>query len=181
MNLPILLPLDPTCMEAARARQDTLTKPQGSLGRLEELSIQMAGIYGQPIPSIQEKAVIVMAGDHGVVAEGVNSLLGPNLGVLLITHYQRLLNYIKPDFVHVFYNGQIVQSGGPDLALELEAKGYSWVRELFGVDRCMFESNFPPDKGQCSYRTLWNAFKRLAAGARAGSAARAATIAASSS
>ncbi len=67
-----------------------------------------------------------------VVAEGVNSLLGPNLGVLLITHYQRLLNYIKPDFVHVFYNGQIVQSGGPDLALELEAKGYSWVRELFG-------------------------------------------------
>ncbi len=67
-----------------------------------------------------------------VVAEGVNSLLGPDLGVLLITHYQRLLNYIKPDFVHVFYNGQIVQSGGPDLALELEAKGYSWVRELFG-------------------------------------------------
>jgi Fe-S cluster assembly ATP-binding protein len=68
-----------------------------------------------------------------VVSEGVNSLLGPNLGVLLITHYQRLLNYIKPDFVHVFYNGQIVQSGGPDLALELEAKGYGWVREMFGA------------------------------------------------
>lgn len=67
-----------------------------------------------------------------VVAEGVNSLLGPNLGVLLITHYQRLLNYIKPDFVHVFYNGQIVMSGGPEMALELEAKGYNWVREKFG-------------------------------------------------
>lgn len=67
-----------------------------------------------------------------VVAEGVNSLLGPELGVLLITHYQRLLNYIKPQFVHVFYNGHIVLSGGPDLALELEAKGYGWVREKFG-------------------------------------------------
>lgn len=67
-----------------------------------------------------------------VVAEGVNSLLGPNLGVLLITHYQRLLNYIKPDFVHVFYNGQIVMSDGPQLALELEEKGYGWVREQFG-------------------------------------------------
>ncbi len=66
------------------------------------------------------------------VAEGVNSVLGPNLGVLLITHYQRLLNYIKPDFVHVFYNGRIVQSGGPELALELEAKGYGWVHEQFG-------------------------------------------------
>ena len=51
-----------------------------------------------------------------VVSEGVNSLLGENLGVLLITHYQRLLDYIKPQFVHVFYNGRIVLSGGPDLA-----------------------------------------------------------------
>ncbi|MGC8779271.1 MAG: Fe-S cluster assembly ATPase SufC [Anaerolineae bacterium] len=67
-----------------------------------------------------------------VVAEGVNSLLGPNLGVLLITHYQRLLNYIKPQFVHVFYNGRIVLSGGPEMALELEEKGYDWVREKFG-------------------------------------------------
>jgi Fe-S cluster assembly ATP-binding protein len=67
-----------------------------------------------------------------VVSEGINSLLGPNLGVLLITHYQRLLNYIKPQFVHVFYNGQIVLSGGPELALDLEEKGYQWVREQFG-------------------------------------------------
>jgi Fe-S cluster assembly ATP-binding protein len=67
-----------------------------------------------------------------VVAEGVNSVLGPNLGVLLITHYQRLLNYIKPDHVHVFYNGRIVMSGGPELALELEEKGYQWIRDQFG-------------------------------------------------
>jgi len=67
-----------------------------------------------------------------VVSEGVNSLLGENLGVLLITHYQRLLDYIKPQHVHVFYNGRIVMSGGPDLARELEAKGYQWIREEFG-------------------------------------------------
>jgi Fe-S cluster assembly ATP-binding protein len=67
-----------------------------------------------------------------VVAEGVNNLIGPNLGALLITHYQRLLNYIKPDFVHVFYNGHIVMSGGPELAHDLEAKGYEWIRQQFG-------------------------------------------------
>jgi Fe-S cluster assembly ATP-binding protein len=67
-----------------------------------------------------------------VVAEGVNSLIGPKLGALLITHYQRLLNYIKPQFVHVFYNGRIVLSGGPELALELEEKGYDWIRREFG-------------------------------------------------
>lgn len=67
-----------------------------------------------------------------VVAEGVNSLIGPQLGVLLITHYQRLLNYIKPQFVHVFYNGRVVLSGGPGLALELEEKGYQWIRQEFG-------------------------------------------------
>jgi Fe-S cluster assembly ATP-binding protein len=64
-----------------------------------------------------------------IVADGVNAQLGPNLGVLVITHYQRLLNYIKPHFVHVLVDGQIVQSGGPELALELEARGYDWVRE----------------------------------------------------
>jgi Fe-S cluster assembly ATP-binding protein len=64
-----------------------------------------------------------------VVADGVNAQAGPNLGVLVITHYQRLLNYIKPDFVHVLVDGRIVQSGGPELALELESRGYDWVRE----------------------------------------------------
>lgn len=63
------------------------------------------------------------------VAHGVNSLRGPNLGVLLITHYQRLLNYIVPDHVHVMVAGRIVRSGGRELALELEERGYDWARE----------------------------------------------------
>jgi Fe-S cluster assembly ATP-binding protein len=66
-----------------------------------------------------------------VVAEGVNQLAGPDLGVLVITHYQRLLNYIKPHFVHVMIDGRIVESGGPDLALHLEEQGYDWVREKY--------------------------------------------------
>ncbi|BET69014.1 Fe-S cluster assembly ATPase SufC [Opitutales bacterium ASA1] len=65
-----------------------------------------------------------------IVADGVNSLRGSSLGVLLITHYQRLLNYIVPDKVHVMYDGRIVKSGPKELAIELEAKGYDWVKEL---------------------------------------------------
>jgi Fe-S cluster assembly ATP-binding protein len=59
-----------------------------------------------------------------IVSEGVNLLRGPKLGLLLITHYQRILNYIKPEFVHVLVNGSIIQSGGPELALQLEESGY---------------------------------------------------------
>jgi len=66
-----------------------------------------------------------------IVAEGVNALSGPELGVLIITHYQRLLNYIKPHFVHVMLDGRIVESGGADLALHLEDQGYDWVREKY--------------------------------------------------
>ena len=66
-----------------------------------------------------------------IVSEGVNALSGPELGVLVITHYQRLLNYIKPDFVHIMMNGRIVESGGPELALHLEEQGYDWVREKY--------------------------------------------------
>jgi len=66
-----------------------------------------------------------------IVSEGVNALAGPELGVLVITHYQRLLNYIKPNFVHVMLDGRIVESGGPDLALHLEEHGYDWVREKY--------------------------------------------------
>ncbi len=65
-----------------------------------------------------------------IVSEGVNAVVGPDLGVLLITHYQRILNYIKPHFVHVLVDGRIVKSGGPELARELEAQGYDWVREI---------------------------------------------------
>jgi len=63
-----------------------------------------------------------------VVSEGVNALAGPEMGVLLITHYQRLLNHIKPDYIHIMMEGRIVQEGGPELALELEAKGYEQLR-----------------------------------------------------
>jgi len=66
-----------------------------------------------------------------IVSEGVNVLMNKDMGVLVITHYQRLLNYIKPDYVHVMYGGKIVESGGPDLALHLEEKGYDWVREKY--------------------------------------------------
>ncbi len=62
------------------------------------------------------------------VAEGVQALIGPELGVLVITHYQRILNYIKPDVVHVMFQGRIVETGGSDLALELEERGYDWIR-----------------------------------------------------
>jgi Fe-S cluster assembly ATP-binding protein len=70
-----------------------------------------------------------------IVANGVNSVKeqNPGMGVLVITHYQRLLNYIKPDMVHVLMDGQIVREGGPELALELEEKGYDFIREeVFG-------------------------------------------------
>lgn len=63
------------------------------------------------------------------VAEGVNALTGPDLGVLVITHYQRILEYVQPDFVHVMLDGRIVRSGGRELALELEQRGYDWLRE----------------------------------------------------
>ncbi|AUC83734.1 Fe-S cluster assembly ATPase SufC [Lacinutrix sp. Bg11-31] len=64
-----------------------------------------------------------------IVANGVNKLKSKDNAVVLITHYQRLLDYIKPDFVHVLYNGRIVKSGGPELAHELEEKGYDWIKE----------------------------------------------------
>ena len=67
-----------------------------------------------------------------VVSNGVNVLRGPNLGILLITHYQRLLDYIAPDVVHVLMGGRIVRTGGPELALELEEKGYDWLKEELG-------------------------------------------------
>ncbi|PYV18729.1 MAG: Fe-S cluster assembly ATPase SufC [Acidobacteria bacterium] len=65
------------------------------------------------------------------VANGVNALRSPSRAMIVVTHYQRLLNYIVPDRVHVLFNGRIVKSGGKDLAHELEAKGYSWIEEEF--------------------------------------------------
>lgn len=69
-----------------------------------------------------------------VVAKGVNEMRSDDFGCLIITHYQRLLNYIKPDYVHVFMQGRIVKSGGPELAERLEAEGYDWVKEELGIE-----------------------------------------------
>ena len=73
-----------------------------------------------------------------IVAGGVNKLKTENNATIVITHYQRLLDYIKPDFVHILYKGRIVYSGGPELALELEEKGYDWIKEQ--VDQQQNES-----------------------------------------
>jgi len=67
-----------------------------------------------------------------IVAEGVNRLKSSDNATVIITHYQRLLDYIVPDFVHIIYDGRIVKSGGKDLALTLEEKGYDWIKEEFG-------------------------------------------------
>ncbi len=67
------------------------------------------------------------------VAEGVNRFAGPDLGVLIITHYQRILHLVKPDFVHVMFEGRIVKQGGPELVELLEERGYGWIREEVGA------------------------------------------------
>jgi Fe-S cluster assembly ATP-binding protein len=69
-----------------------------------------------------------------IVADGVNQLTNPENGTILITHYQRLLNYIEPDFVHVMASGRILRTGGKELALELESRGYDWVLEEEAVE-----------------------------------------------
>jgi Fe-S cluster assembly ATP-binding protein len=66
-----------------------------------------------------------------VVAEGIDALRGPERGMLLVTHYQRMLNYVRTDIVHVLYDGRIVKTGGPELALELEKRGYEWIISQF--------------------------------------------------
>lgn len=89
---------------------------------------------------IEPKIVILDEIDSGldidalrIVANGVNAMRNEDRGFLIITHYQRLLDYIKPDFVHVMMQGRIVKSGGPELAERLEAEGYDWVKEELGI------------------------------------------------
>jgi Fe-S cluster assembly ATP-binding protein len=89
---------------------------------------------------LQPKLAILDETDSGldidalrVVANGVNQLIGPNLGVLVITHYEQFLNYIKPEFVHVMYEGRIVEEGGFDLAEKIQAQGYDWVVEKYAT------------------------------------------------
>ena len=98
----------------------------GEKKRLEILQMAM----------LQPKLAVLDETDSGldidalrIVSEGVNELMSPNLGVLVITHYQRILNYIRPEHVHILVDGRVVMSGGPELALELEDRGYDWVKE----------------------------------------------------
>ncbi|MBC1631222.1 Fe-S cluster assembly ATPase SufC [Listeria welshimeri] len=69
-----------------------------------------------------------------VVSKGVNEMRGEGFGCLIITHYQRLLNYITPDFVHVMMQGKVVKEGGPELAKRLEAEGYDWIKQELGIE-----------------------------------------------
>ena len=69
-----------------------------------------------------------------IVAEGVSKVAGPSVGILLITHYQRILKYVRPNFVHVLYEGRVVESGGEDLSRTLEEKGYSWIKGYRGEE-----------------------------------------------
>jgi Fe-S cluster assembly ATP-binding protein len=78
------------------------------------------------------------------VAEGINQLSGPGLGILLITHYQRILDYVKPQFVHVLMAGRIVKEGGPELAHELEEKGYEGLRRELGIEAAGDEAEDQP-------------------------------------
>ena len=76
-----------------------------------------------------------------VVSHGVNQMRGDNFGSLIITHYQRLLNYIVPDYVHVMMDGQLVKTGGPDLAIRLEKEGYAKLRDELGLDIKLVDEN----------------------------------------
>ena len=76
-----------------------------------------------------------------VVSRGVNQMRGDNFGSLIITHYQRLLNYIVPDYVHVMMDGQLVKTGGPDLAIRLEKEGYAKLRDELGLDIKLVDEN----------------------------------------
>ena len=83
---------------------------------------------------LEPKLAILDETDSGlrIVAHGVNQLRTPENAAIVITHYQRLLDYIKPDVVHVLYKGRIVKTAGPELALELEEKGYDWIKKEMG-------------------------------------------------
>ena len=92
------------------------------------------------LATLEPKIAILDETDSGLdidalrtVSEGVNALKSTELGVLVITHYQRILDYIQPEFVHILFDGRVVESGGPELALKLEEQGYDWVREKHAV------------------------------------------------
>jgi Fe-S cluster assembly ATP-binding protein len=92
------------------------------------------------LATLEPKIAILDETDSGldidalrVVASGVNQLIGPSLGVLVITHYEQFLNYIKPEFVHIMYEGRIVEEGGFELAEKIQGQGYDWVAEKYAA------------------------------------------------
>ena len=99
---------------------------------------------------LQPKIAVLDETDSGldidsvkIVAEGVNKLVGPEMGVMIITHYQRILRYIKPNHVHILLDGRMVKSGGPELADVLEARGYDWVKKEVSDVPILDSSNQP--------------------------------------
>ena len=131
----------PEFRKLLRAKMDTLQVPHDFAGRY--LNEGFSGGEKKraevlQLATLEPEIAVLDETDSGldidalrIVASGVNTLAGPNLGVLVITHYQRILNYIKPHFVHIMLGGRLVETGGPDLALHLEEKGYDWVREKY--------------------------------------------------
>src|SRR5713101_1602294 len=129
----------PEFRKLLKAKMETLQVPQDFAGRY--LNEGFSGGEKKraeilQLAALEPEIAVLDETDSGldidalrVVASGVNVLAGPNLGVLVITHYQRILNYIKPDLVHIMLGGKIVETGGAELALHLEEKGYDWVRE----------------------------------------------------
>jgi Fe-S cluster assembly ATP-binding protein len=121
-----LLHMDPAV--AARYVNDGFSG--GEKKRLEML--QMA-ILNPPMAILDETDSGLDIDALRAVADGINATLSPEMGVLMITHYQRMLNYVKPQFVHVLLDGRVVMSGGEELSHKLEANGYDWVREQVGL------------------------------------------------
>ena len=110
---------------------------RGVLGRREEAHGDPAAGHAEPQLAVLDET------DSGLdidalrtVADGVNTFAGPDMGVLIITHYQRILHLVEPDFVHVMYEGRIVKQGGPELVALLEERGYGWIREEVEAAAC---------------------------------------------
>jgi len=131
----------PEFRKLLKAKMDTLQMPHDFAGRY--LNDGFSGGEKKraeilQLATLEPEIAVLDETDSGldidalrIVSAGVNALAGPNLGILIITHYQRILNYISPDTVHVMLGGRIVETGGADLALHLEEKGYEWVREKY--------------------------------------------------
>jgi Fe-S cluster assembly ATP-binding protein len=133
----------PEFRKTLKAKMDLLDMPQDFAGRY--LNDGFSGGEKKraeilQMAMLQPSIAVLDETDSGldidalrIVSGGVNALAGPDLGVLVITHYQRILSYIKPQFVHVLFDGRVVESGGADLALRLEQSGYDWIREKHAV------------------------------------------------